>query len=154
MLSGRCTNEGVIVTASYFPYIWLHLTTHQKRKAVARNDQKWYRKEVFITNQKQMRTQTWWEHMKKVMSNTDSHMAALYTTSDLTWDCLPTVNKQHSPPHHSWNSYTVQPGHPPGQSVHYWMPAKQVSDPPAGSGDIYSERWRAARTDHYTMLYT
>ena len=40
----------------------------------------------------------------------------------------PHVNEQHPPPHHSRNSHTVQPEHPPGPSAHYWMPAKQVSN--------------------------
>ena len=84
-------------------------------------------------------TKSRWEDMK-VMANTDSCMVALYTTCDLNITRLPTphVNKQHSPPHHSWNSHTVQPGHPPRQSAHYWMLAKQVSDRPAGSGDSYT----------------
>ena len=115
--------------------LYINLSTHELRRAV---DQKWQWCTwwVFATNQKQMRDM-------KVMANTDSCMVALYTTCDLNITRLPTphVSKQHSPPHHSWNSHILQSGHSPHQSALYWMLAKQVSDHPARSGDNYSGRW-------------
>ena len=78
------------------------------------------------------------------------------TVCDLNITRLPTphVNKQYSPSHYSWNSHTVFPGHPPHQSAHYWMLAKQVSDHSAWSGNNWEVEGNARMTDHYTHTRT